>query len=108
MGFTAIVDASVETFNQTAYKVNLALLLGVSPSAIVLTVNAASVRVTAMVMITDQEAAKGVLDTLSSAINGDKFDAALGVTVESTSTPTLREMMRSTADGYMQSTDMRW
>jgi hypothetical protein len=91
---TATLSGTVEAFDRIAYTAALAALLGVSTSAISLSVTAASVTVTSSIRAANNAAAATMLTTLRTAsISPSALTAALGniVTVEATTPPTVTE-----------------
>jgi len=91
---TATLSGTVEAFDRIAYTAALAALLGVSTSAISLSVTAASVTVTSSIRATNNASAATMLTTLRTAsISPSALTAALGniVTVEATTPPTVTE-----------------
>ena len=71
----------VSSFNQNAFKDALATQMGVSPSAITLSVTSASVAVTATIVYPTQGAAQNAATTLANT-STVTLSAALGVTVQ--------------------------
>jgi hypothetical protein len=87
VSFDATIAGNVDDFNQTAYKMALGEILGMSPEYISLVVTAASVRVVATIrVIGDGEtdaltAASGIVATLSS-LDAAEMSTRLQVAVE--------------------------
>jgi hypothetical protein len=78
------VAGDVSSFNQNAFKDALATQMGVSPSAITLSVTSASVAVTATIVYPTQGAAQNAATTLANT-STVTLSAALGVTVQAVS-----------------------
>jgi len=75
------VAGDVSSFNQNAFRDALATQMGVSPSAITLSVTSASVAVTATIVYPTQGAAQNAATTLAHTSTAT-LSAALGVTVQ--------------------------
>jgi len=89
--FVTTVDATVETFDEDAYKTNLAALLeNVSPADIELEVTAGSVVVTSRVSASSAAAAESHRDAIEEVISKDELSVALGVLVTKYSKPAVR------------------
>ena len=87
--FAAVVAGTVADFDQTAFKNNMATLLGgVDPADISLTVTAASVRVVSVFTTTNQAAAATAAKTIAT-YDSTTISAALKVTVETVEAPTV-------------------
>ena len=90
VSFDAVIDATVESFNVTAYVGKLSQLLDVPTDKITVVVEPASV-VARTTIDTDDEtqaaAVSGALDTSSPDVSTATLSAALGVTVESAEPP---------------------
>ena len=85
----ATIDATIDTFNQTAYAHNLASLAeGVAPEDIELRVTAGSLVVEAIIKTTTKSIAEAVQATLASTSLAN-LTAALGVPVQGIQPPTL-------------------
>ena len=87
--FAAVVAGTVADFDQTAFKNNMASLLGgVDPADISLTVTAASVRVVSVFTTTNQATAATAAKTIAT-YDSTTISAALKVTVETVEAPTV-------------------
>merc|ERR1719473_1935320 len=89
--FEMVVDATVDTFDESGFTSSLAGLLGVSSSLITLAVSAASVKVQVTIVTTEPT----VKDALVTQIDACRADTAacsvsLGSTIESLSAPSVR------------------
>ena len=74
--FETTLSGTVETFDDTSYKTNLAALLGVTEAQISLLVSAASVRVVATVSAPDVQAAQSMASVLG-GLDGTTASAAV-------------------------------
>eukprot|EP00966_Prymnesium_polylepis_P288233 6657462-Prymnesium_polylepis.1 len=84
---SAVVAGDVSTFDQTAYKNNMAALLpGVEADDITLNVTGASVRVVATIAAKNATVATEAASTITS-LTATSLSTALGVTVESVEAP---------------------
>ena len=87
--FAAVVAGTVADFDQTAFKNNMASLLGgVDPADISLTVTAASVRVVSVFTTTNQATAATAAKTIAT-YDSTTISVALKVTVETVEAPTV-------------------
>merc|ERR1740117_1732213 len=87
--FAAVVAGTVADFDQTAFKNNMATLLGgVDPADISLTVTAASVRVVSVFTTTNQAMAATAAKKIAT-YDSTTISAALKVTVETVEAPTV-------------------
>ena len=86
--FTAVLDASIDDFDDVAYKAAMAELLDVRPSDITLNVTSGSLTVTAQIETVNQAAATHAQEVITQQ-NVTSLRALLGFTVESIAPPTV-------------------
>lgn len=115
VSFDAVIDATVESFNVTAYIGKLSLFLDVPTDKITVVVEPASVRARTTIDTDDETQAATVseaLDTSSTDVSTATLSAALGVTVESAEPPRTEVVLVITedpnspdSDGFNQSAE---
>ena len=89
VSFTVTLAGTVDSFDRDSYAVGLSRLLGVDATDVTLIVSAASIQVTAIVAASNTSVASSLADALLEIIDGNQLGSALGVSVESTATPTV-------------------
>ena len=88
---TVVVSGNIADFDQAAYINNLAGLLGVDPSQIVLTIVAGSAVVTATISTPQSDVGDAIVDKLA-PLTVHEMNSVFGITVESITPPSKRTL----------------